>query len=135
MTTPAVHLPDVLRRQIIHHCLCCLPNEGCGLIATDHDALVRVYPTANLDASPTGYTVPPSEHMAALTDAESNGWALGGVFHSHPSGAGVPSAVDMATALDPDWLYLVVSLVAETEVRGWRIRDGKPIEVTLVSAD
>lgn len=135
MTTPAVHLPDALRQQIIDHCVEYLPNEGCGLVATSHDALVRIYPTANLDASPTGFTVPPSEHMAALTDAESNGWALGGVFHSHPSGPGVPSAIDVAAALDPDWLYLLVGFVAETEVRGWRIREKTPIEVTLVSAD
>ena len=110
MTRPAASLPDELRRLIVDHCLAELPNEGCGLLAMDGDEVVAVYPTANADASPTSYTIPPQEHYDALVDAESKGWRIGGVFHSHPNGPAEMSSVDLERALDPEWVYVVVGL-------------------------
>ena len=110
MTTPVAHLPDGLREQIIEHCLSELPNEGCGLLAMEGDRIVKVYPTSNADASPSSYTVPPQEHYDALIDAESKGWRIGGVFHSHPRGAAEMSSIDREKALEREWVYLVVGL-------------------------
>jgi proteasome lid subunit RPN8/RPN11 len=110
MTKPVAPLSDDLRRQIIDHCLAELPNEGCGLLAMDGDEIVKVYPTSNAEASPSSYTVPPQEHFDALTDAESKGWRIGGVFHSHPDGPAEMSSVDVAKALEPGWIYVVVGL-------------------------
>lgn len=133
MTRPAVHLPEDLRQEIVDHCLAELPNEGCGLIAMDDERVVKVYPTKNLERSPHGYTVPPEEHFAALTDAESRGWELGGVFHSHPRGTAEPSMVDVAAALDPTWVYLVIGPIEDdVTVRAWAIRDGQASEMQLV---
>lgn len=131
MTRPVVRLSEELRHRIIDHCLAELPNEGCGLLAMDGDRVVEAYPTGNVEASPVGYTVAPEEHFAALQDAESRGWELGGVFHSHPRGPAVPSMVDVTTALDPDWVYLVVGLAGEPEMQAWEIRDGKLDEIRL----
>lgn len=118
MTRPAASLPDDLRRQIVEHCLAELPNEGCGLLATESGEIVAVYPTSNADASPTSYTIPPQEHYDALVDAESRGWHLGGVFHSHPNGPTEMSSIDEERALEPEWVYVVVGLGGEKpEVR------------------
>lgn len=110
MPAPAVLLPDDVRRQIVDHCLAELPNEGCGLLAMASGDVVKAYPTANADQSPRSFTIPPDQHYAALIDAESNGWEIGGVFHSHPKGDAVMSSIDLERALEPDWLYLVVGL-------------------------
>lgn len=110
MTKPVVHLPDHLRRQIIDHCLAELPNEACGLLAVSQGQVVAVYPTSNVDASPTSYTVSPKDHYTALTEAESRGWDIGGVYHSHPNGSATMSATDLERALEPDWLYVVVGM-------------------------
>ncbi|MGD2101223.1 MAG: M67 family metallopeptidase, partial [Acidimicrobiia bacterium] len=110
MTRPAASLPEDLRRQIVEHCQSELPNEGCGLLAMDGDEVVALYPTANADRSPTSYTIPPQEHFDALVDAESRGWRIGGVFHSHPNGPAEMSSVDLERALDPKWVYVVVGL-------------------------
>ncbi|MFZ0013965.1 MAG: M67 family metallopeptidase [Acidimicrobiia bacterium] len=110
MTRPVVHLAEPLRREIIAHCIAGLPNEACGLLAVRGGEVARVYPTTNADASPTSYTIPPDEHYAALVDAESEGWSLGGVFHSHPSGPATLSQVDLDRALEPDWVYVVVGM-------------------------
>lgn len=114
MATRAMfHLPEELGRVIIDHCAAALPNEGCGMLAMDGYEVVKVYPMANEEASPSSYTVPPQEHFDAMMDAESNGWRLGGVFHSHPHGSARMSAVDLERALEPDWLYLVVGMGGE----------------------
>ena len=126
-----LHLPEDLRDEIVDHCLAEAPNEGCGLIAVSDGAVVKVYKTANLDASPSGFTVPPEEHYQALRDAEAHGWEIGGVFHSHPDGTARPSMVDIMGALDPYWLYLVIGLAREPELRAWRILDGDISEVPL----
>lgn len=131
MTTTVVHLSDELRRQIIDHCLSALPNEGCGLLAMDDKTIVRVYPTGNDLASPTGYTIPPQEHLNSLLAAEVSGWRLGGVFHSHPNGSAEMSMTDVRAALDPDWVYLVAGLSGDPEIRGWSVRDGETEEVSL----
>lgn len=124
-------IPDELRTQIIEHCVSAAPNEGCGLIAVDDGWVTRVYPTSNAQASPTGYTVPPEEHFAAMSDAESRGWAIGGVFHSHPNGEARPSMVDVVSALEPEWIYLVVGLKESPEMRAWRIEGGEMSEVDI----
>lgn len=110
MPAPAVHLPDDVRRQIVDHCLAELPNEGCGLLAVASGEVVKAYPTANADHSSRSFTIPPGQHYAALMDAESNGWDIGGVFHSHPRGKARMSSTDVERALDPEWVYVVVGL-------------------------
>lgn len=114
-------LLDEHRGQIIDHCLAALPNEGCGMLAIDGDRVVKVYPMGNEDASPVSYTIPPQEHYDALIDAESNGWRLGGAFHSHPEGPARLSETDLSRANEPGWVYLVVSLNGDPEVAAWRV--------------
>lgn len=108
-----VELSEELRQRIVDHCRLALPNEGCGLLALDGDRIVDVYPTANADESPVSYTIPPQEHYDAVMDAESKGWEIRGAFHSHPSGPAQMSSTDLARALEPGWLYLVVALDGE----------------------
>ncbi len=132
MTTRVVRLTDQHRCQIVEHCESWQPNEGCGLIAMDGDTVTAVYPADNELASPTGFTIPPQQHVNALLDAEANGWRLGGVFHSHPNGPAVPSEIDIHGALDPEWVYLVVGLAGEVEVRAWSIMNGEVAEISLI---
>lgn len=127
-----LHLPETFRQRIIDHCRAALPDEGCGLFAVDDGNVVEVYETSNSDSSPTGYTVPPEEHLAALEDAESRGWEIGGVFHSHPTGSARPSMIDVRSALERRWVYLVVGLRGRPEVRGWMIPGNGIREVDLV---
>jgi len=97
-----------------------LPDEGCGLLAMDGGSVVGVYPTENEDSSASSYTIPPQRLYEAVMDAESRGWEVGGVFHSHPAGPAAMSGTDLARVTDPAWLYLVVSLAGpEPVMAGW----------------
>ena len=123
--------PEALGRAVVEHCIQALPNEGCGLLALDGARIAKIYPTGNDRASPTGYTIPPQDHWEALSDAESHGYALGGVFHSHPTGAPTPSSTDITEALDPTWIYLIVGFHPDPELRAWSIVSGEAREITI----
>ena len=124
-----LRLPDQVRTAILVHAANCAPDACCGLIASDGEGQIRfAYPLTNVSPSPVAYTINPDEHFAALGHAESLGWTLSGVFHSHPAGSTQPSMVDLIGALDPDWVYLIAG---SGEVRGFRIKDKKASEIGL----
>lgn len=136
-----MELPADIREAMVAHAAARLPNEACGLLAADATGrLRRAYCLRNATPSPHAYTLDPEDHFWALRDAESRGWRLVGVFHSHPEGPSVPSPTDVAGALEPDWLYVVVSLEdpARAGVRAFWIRDGavneEPLEESLAEA-
>jgi len=119
---------------MIEHCVAAAPLEACGLLAADTLGLAaRAYCLTNTDASPVSYTLDPSEHIAALYDAEADGLHLAAVFHSHPAGSPLPSATDVSLALEPEWLYLIVGLAgSEPALRGFEIVGGVVAEVPLL---
>jgi proteasome lid subunit RPN8/RPN11 len=122
-------LPDQIRLAILAHADHCAPNESCGLIAIDSSGVIRfAYPLTNADPSPVSYTIDPDEHFQAMRHAETMGWEIGGAFHSHPGGTAMPSMIDVQTALEPDWMYLIAS---PDEIRAFWIRDGGIEEIEL----
>ena len=129
-----MEMPAEIRRAMVAHALFCLPDEACGLLAADSSGrLCMVYCLSNAAPSPAAFTLDPGEHFRALRHAESRGWHLAGVFHSHPGGAARPSPTDVSQALEPDWIYVVVGLEspAAPEVRAFWIRDGGVEEEVL----
>jgi proteasome lid subunit RPN8/RPN11 len=124
-------LADQIKEAILVHAFNCAPDECCGLLAMDPERTIRfAYPLTNADPSPVSYTVDPDEHFHALRHAESLGWEIGGVFHSHPGGPPAPSMIDVQSALEPDWVYLIA---AGDDVRGFAIREGRVVEIGLIS--
>ncbi len=133
MTDPLV-VPEQIHEAMVAHARFCFPEEACGLIAADTDGRLRMaYCLTNVDHSPTTYTIDPNEHFRALRHAERLGWRLAAVFHSHTHSAAYPSPTDRAQALEPEWIYLIVSLadLKNAEVRGYLIRNQQVSQVPL----
>lgn len=127
--TQRLRLPGQIRQAILTHAANCAPNECCGLLAADDEGRITfAYPLTNVDPSPVSYTADPDEHFHALRHAESLGWEIAGVFHSHPRGPAMPSMIDVRSALEPEWVYVIA---APGEMRGFRIRDGQVEETGL----
>jgi proteasome lid subunit RPN8/RPN11 len=128
-----VQVPDEIRAAIVAHARWCLPEEACGLLAVDASGALRMaYCLTNVAASPHRFTVHPVENFRAIEHAERNGWRIGGEFHSHPVSSAVPSAADVAGALDPDWVHLIVGPVGdEVPLRAFRIAAGRVSELTV----
>lgn len=132
-----LRVPASVIAKIVAHARAVAPEECCGLLARDDSgAVTRAYPVVNVERSPVRFTVDPDGHFAALRDAEAQGWTLGGGYHSHPRSSPVPSRSDLAGALDPDWIHLIVGLAGENAaVRGWRIVGGAAIEVAITQEE
>jgi len=130
-----VELHRDIRAAVVAHARFCYPNEACGLLAVDGAGALRMaYCCTNVEQSPVSYTVDATEHLRAMVHAERNGWALGGVFHSHTHSPAHPSRTDVARALEPEWLYVLVSLEDpdDPDVRAYWIREGTITEEPLV---
>lgn len=107
----------------------CSPLECCGLLAgSTPDRVSFVYPLTNADHSAVAYTIEPYEHYRAWRHAEENGWSLIGAFHSHPQGPPHPSPTDLRLAVEPDWVYLIVS---GESIRGFLLDAPRFTEVRL----
>ena len=107
------------------------PLEMCGLIAgepgSDHAA--RFYACRNAAESAKVYTVDPMDFMKAEDAADDEGWEINGVVHSHTHSEPYPSPTDVASAIDPGWHYVIVSLKRDApELRSYRIVDGEITE-------
>ncbi len=122
-------------RIVLEHARRCLPEEACGLLSGNAAGTVlAAHPAENVQHSPSRFTVDPVAHHAIWRRAEAAGQRLLGVFHSHPVSPAVPSEEDVAGALDPEWLYLIVGpVVGRPELRAFRIRDGKVREVPVTT--
>ena len=120
-STGRLVIPGPIRLAILAHAKYSLPNECCGLIAMEDGAIRFAYPLTNANPSPVSFTVDPAEHFGAMRHAESQGWEILGVFHSHPEGDATPSPTDVAMAWDPDWIHVIVG---GGELAVFVIRDG-----------
>ncbi len=129
MLREPLHLPEDVRAAIRSHAETSTPNECCGLLASDSSGRIRfAYPLTNCDPTPISYTIDPDEHFAALRHAETRGWELSGVFHSHPEGPATPSLIDVQRALEPGWVYIIVG---NDRLRGFLIRGHEVEEIEL----
>ena len=140
---PVLRLAGDQYRTILSHCYRGLPDEACGLLGGPVDegaeptgVVTRVYPCTNAEASARRFTVDSRELMRALRDSESRGEALVGVWHSHTHSDPYPSDTDVRSAMEPTWLYVLVSLQhAEPTLSCYRIRDGAVQECEVVVSD
>ena len=110
-----------------------------GVVDADGEptgAVTAVYPCTNADASARTYTVDSRDLIKAMRDAESRQEELVGVWHSHTHSDAYPSDTDVRQAMEPHWVYVVVSLKhAEPVLRTYRIRDGRVTECEVVVMD
>jgi len=136
-TPAAVRLPVAMRDAIVAHALAALPNEACGLIASDGPAAsggrpLRWIPTRNGLASPYRFEIHPDDLLRHTLKIDDAGQVMWGIVHSHVASAAEPSPTDVRDARHPAAVYLIVSLdPAEADptsgapsLRAWRIVDG-----------
>ncbi|MGO8875126.1 MAG: M67 family metallopeptidase [Acidimicrobiales bacterium] len=123
--------------EMVAHCIRCVPEEGCGLLVGEQDgSVVSVHPTQNVAASAQVYTVDPREYLRIDRQAEDDGLAVIGVFHSHTHTDPWPSPTDVRQAPDAAWHYVLIGLRHEAaSTRSYRIVDGNICEEPVVVLD
>jgi len=119
------------------HAVWAYPQEACGLIAMDDDGDARmVFCLTNTDASKHRFTIDPIEHHGCIAYAESAGWHVGGIFHSHTRSEAYPSESDTGGGGDPEWLNVIVGPVAGPNpvIRAYRF-DGDTVDEASVTVE
>jgi [CysO sulfur-carrier protein]-S-L-cysteine hydrolase len=141
LAIPTLRLTRAQYETVLTHCLDGFPDEACGLLsgplapgangaALPTGVVAEVHPCRNADASARTYTVDSRDLLRAMRDAEDRGDDLVGVWHSHTHTDAYPSATDVRQAVDPSWIYAIVSLkYGEPVLRAYRIVDGTITEV------
>jgi proteasome lid subunit RPN8/RPN11 len=140
---PVLRLSVSQHERIVGHCYNGLPDEACGLMAGPVTSVAgrpeatgfvsEVYPAVNADASARTYTVDGRDYLRASRDADARGEEIIGVWHSHTHTDPYPSPTDVRSAVDPMWIYVIVSLRDEVPMlRAYRIRDDVIAECQVV---
>jgi proteasome lid subunit RPN8/RPN11 len=130
-----VRVSRALLDEIVAHAREELPNECCGVLATQDDEAVHVYRTENIHRSPLRFEIDPREVLRIHSDLEERGWALGSIYHSHTKSAAYPSQTDLNFAqLWPGVVWLIVSLERDDDpdVRAFNIMNDEISEAELV---
>ena len=111
------------------------PRECCGLLLGRGDEVAEVRRARNVASSPAmRFVIDPKDHIDARRDGRARGLEILGFYHSHPHGAAVPSATDVAEAAYPGSVYAIIGLGAEVpEVRVFEFADGNFHERPLVT--
>jgi [CysO sulfur-carrier protein]-S-L-cysteine hydrolase len=133
----SVELPAAMIEGIVDHARAEDPNEACGVIVGDAPAAeggrpLRWEPARNKAASPYRYELDPGDLLRLTLATDDAGEVFWAIVHSHLRTPPRPSPTDVALALYPDALYVLVSLADPTpEIRAWRIVNEAGFEVEL----
>jgi len=114
-----------------------LPNECCGFLLGTSDRIEQVTRATNLTPRPSWYEVDPRDHFAVIRRSRREGRIVVGVYHSHPNAPAIPSASDLKRATYAEYLYVIVSLMAEPaadEIRAYRLIRQQFERVDLVTS-
>ena len=118
--------------QMIDHARAEAPNECCGMVSSNGDRAVSVFPAENAAASPLRYEIDGAEQYRIQMEIDDAGHDLGAIYHSHTRSEPYPSQTDINLAFYPDAIYVIVGLAGEEpDVRSYFIRDGQVTEAEL----
>ena len=108
----AVRLSRAAARTMLQHARRERPRECCGLLVGARGRIAVAVPMPNLARSRTRYRVDPAAHIALqrVLRVIAPETSIVGVYHSHPLGPAVPSETDVAEALYPDWIHVIIGL-------------------------
>ncbi len=128
-----IRIPAPALAEIRAHCARARPEEACGLLLGAGGEVARVEPAENVaEDRRRRFEVDPRLLLRLHRELRASPLAVLGVYHSHPEGRPEPSPTDLAKALDPELIWLIVG--ADGAARAWRIADGRAREIALTES-
>lgn len=103
-------IPAEIFNEMLEHCIRCLPDEGCGILAGSAERVSAIYKMTNSDSSPISYMMDPAEQFRVMKEMRREGQKLVAIFHSHPVSEPRPSQKDRELAFYEDAAYVIVGL-------------------------
>jgi proteasome lid subunit RPN8/RPN11 len=128
-----VELEEALLKRIQAHGEAAYPDEGAGVLlglpADDLRRVSEILPLVNereAEARHNRYLITPQQLYQAELTAETMGFMVLGIFHSHPDHPAIPSDFDREWAM-PWFSYIITSIIvgAADRSRSWRLSDDR----------
>jgi proteasome lid subunit RPN8/RPN11 len=133
MAVTAIRFTDSQFNQMLAHVLADPAREMCGLLSGREEQVEAVLPVPNVLHSPVAYLMDGQEFADAMVACD---FEPLGIFHSHIAGPPTPSPTDVAQAMYPEAVYVIISLhPSPPSVRAFRIVDHQVTEVELLITD
>jgi len=128
-----------LRDRMVQHARKADPMEAVGILGgLPPRQVVEVIPLGNL-AGPGQFLADPYEQYRAEQALRSAGLTPLAIYHSHPAGGVAPSALDVRFAAGLGLVQIVIALDcpggAALDLKAFRLREGRPVEVDLSLTD
>lgn len=122
-----IRIPERIVADMVAHARAEAPLEACGLLAGVGDTVREIYRMANVDASAEHFSLDPREQLAVLRHARAEGFAVLGVYHSHPETPARMSDEDLRLAVTPGVRYVVLSLrdPGRPEIRSFAVVEAR----------
>ena len=130
----ALVIPPNVRKAIAAHAVRQRPRECCGFLLGHGRRVFYAAAMRNVAPSATRYRIDDAAHieLRRLLRQFSPPISIVGVYHSHPAGGEIPSPTDIAEAMYPDWVHLIVGLAGRRpSVRAFRIARGRVRELMI----
>ena len=121
-------IPQIVIDEMIAQARQDAPNETCGYLLGQGDAITENYWMENIDHSPEHFAFAPRDQFAALKYARSKGLKILANWHSHPASPSRPSVEDLRLALDPNIRYAILSLHEGIHLNSFSIRNGEVVD-------
>jgi len=110
-------LPVYLHTQLAAEAREAFPCECCGLIegmrSGDAIEVFRLHPARNLSPEGDRFEIDPAEHIRLLRNLRGTARRIIGCYHSHPNGTAAPSARDLASASEENFVWLIAGVRAD----------------------
>ena len=116
------------------------PQEACGLLLGRHEStrvvLSACVPSQNIAADPIRrFEVNPAVRLRVQRETRDGGEAMVGLYHSHPAGTAVPSAMDRECLYEPGLVWLIAGRGPRWMIRAWLALQNDFRELPLTVAD
>lgn len=125
-------IPAEIFNEMIEHCINCLPDEACGILAGSGEQVSAIHKMTNSDSSPVSYMMDTAEQFRVMKEMRSEGQKMVAIFHSHPVSEPRPSQKDRDLAFYDDAAYVIVGLSSGLpHVKAYMIKDSDVSELPV----
>ncbi len=112
MSGVALHLSANQAARLLGAAQTCFPKECCGLIEGTRDQdgwhVVQLHEMPNIADEPARhFLIDPQPQISLLRRLRGTDRAVIGCFHSHPQGRAEPSATDLKSAVEGEFVWLI----------------------------
>ena len=127
-------ISEVIQKQITKDAEAKSPEEMCGFLFGYECNATRFQAMENVaDSKDRNYAIDPVQQIVAFKNARKHGETLVGIVHSHIAKDAYPSPRDIDCVTYPEAVFVIASVRSghPTQLRAYKIHNGKPIEVLI----